>query len=165
MIADTGARGIGGTRRRPSPLAFVAAAVLGGALISGLVVVLSTSRTAAGPGVSGHRLSVTAFEEQTGIRIARIALTAGTGLIDFRYQVLDPERAIVVHDRGSPPVIVDEKNQQVIAERFGHQGHTDTLHAGRTYFLLFVNRHEWVKRGDRASVKIGNFVLEHVPVQ
>jgi hypothetical protein len=109
--------------------------------------------------------AVAAFEDQTGIRISRVAVTAGGGLIDFRYQVLDPAKAAVVHERGRTPALVDERSGDVLDDLWGHQGHSGRLNAGRTYFLLFVNPNGQIEPYRRLSVRIGPALLEHVIAQ
>jgi hypothetical protein len=109
--------------------------------------------------------AVAAFEDQTGIRISRVAVTGGGGLIDFRYQVLDPVKAVVVHDRGRTPALVDERSGDVLDALWGHQGHSGGLRAGRTYFLLFVNPKGLIEPHRRLSIRVGQALLEHVIAQ
>jgi len=108
------------------------------------------------------RVAQAAFEEETGIRVIRVALTGGGGLVDFRYQVIDPDKAEVVHLY--PPNLVDEKTGDVIDALFMGHSHRGNPKAGYTYPLLFVNRAGLVQPGGAVAVVIGDWRLEHVPV-
>lgn len=114
-------------------------------------------------------VSPAVFEEQTGIRIVRVATVGGGGLVDVRFQVLDPDKAIAVHDGESPLVLVDEDGGEVVSTAFHgrHSGGTTQtgLNPAATYYLLFSNSSRTLERGDRASVLLGDVRLEHVLVQ
>jgi hypothetical protein len=114
-------------------------------------------------------LSPAAFEEETGVHIVRIATVAGGGIVDLRFQVLDPDKALAVHDKQSPLILVDEGSGTVLRSAFHgrHSGGTTQvgLNAGATYYLLFANSAGALRRGDLASVTVGGGRLEHVPVQ
>jgi hypothetical protein len=114
-------------------------------------------------------LTPTAWEELTGVRIVRIAAVGGGGIVDLRFQVLDPDKALAVHDQKSPLTLVDEASGNVLRSAFHgrHSGGTAQvgLNAGATYYLLFANSAGALQRGDLASVTVGSNRLEHVPVQ
>lgn len=110
-----------------------------------------------------------AFEEQTGIRIVRVAVAGGGGIVDLRFQVLDPDKALGVHDKQSPLTLVDEESGAVLRAAFHgrHSGGTAQvgLNPAATYYLLFANAQGAVRSGDRASVTVGTARLEHVKVR
>jgi hypothetical protein len=114
-------------------------------------------------------LSPAAFEETTGVRIVRIASVGGGGIIDLRFQVLDPDKALVVHDKQSPLSILDERSGTALRTAFHgkHSGGTAQvgLNPGLTYYLLFANSGGVLQRNDLASVTVGDVRLEHVLVQ
>lgn len=106
----------------------------------------------------------TVFEGKTGIRIVRVALTAADGLADLHYQVLDPDKALIVHDRDQPPTLVHEKTGAVLNTPFhGHGFHT--LKAGVTYRLQLWNSGGVLQRGDRITVQMGDAHLNRVFVE
>ena len=110
-------------------------------------------------------LSQSAFEEATGVRVTLVAVTGQGGLIDLRYQVIDPDKAAIVHDPEKPPTIVDEATGQAFDKLWMQHGHSGELDPGATYYLILVNPQGGVKSGDLVSVLIGNFRLEHVRVK
>ena len=110
-------------------------------------------------------LSQSAFEEATGVHVTLVAVTGQGGLIDFRYQVIDPDKAAIVHDPEKPPTIVDEATGQAFDKPWMQHGHSGELNPGATYYLILVNPKGGIKSGDLVSVLIGDFRLEHVRVK
>jgi hypothetical protein len=103
--------------------------------------------------------------ERSGVRVVRVAASGGGGLLDLRFQVVDPDRAAAVHDADTPPALVDERTGGVIAGLFMGHSHHGRPKAGVTYYLVFENPGNFVKRGDRVSVVLGPARLQHVRVQ
>jgi hypothetical protein len=105
-----------------------------------------------------------AFEQTTGIRIIRVALTAGDGLADIHYQVLDPDKAVVVHDRQRPPTLVEPRSGARLNTPFHGHGFRE-LHTGVVYRLHLWNTGDALKRGQRITVIVGEAKLEDLVVQ
>ena len=103
--------------------------------------------------------------ERSGVRVVQVAATGGGGLLDLRFQVVDPDRAAAVHDAETPPALVDERTGGAIAGLFMGHAHLGRLKAGVTYYLVFENPGSLVRRGDRVSVVLGPARLEHVLVR
>ncbi|MCP4425961.1 MAG: hypothetical protein GY803_15825 [Chloroflexi bacterium] len=107
----------------------------------------------------------TSFTEITGVRIVLVAMTAGRGMIDIRYQIVDPDKAIVVHDYDNPPALIVEKNDALL-NRTRHEGsHDFELHPGVVYSVQIMNSGGLISSGSVVSVQIGDGRLEHVTVQ
>ena len=106
-----------------------------------------------------------AFEAATGLRVTLVATTAGGGMIDLRYQVIDPDKAILVHNPDTPPTIVDEATGETFSTPWMQHTHNRPLKAGITYYLVLVNSKGGIKPGDFVTVVIGDYRLEHVIVQ
>jgi hypothetical protein len=149
------------------PVRKLAAALLGAALAAGVLVLALGSF-----GSSGHRqhplppaVSAAGLAERSGVRVVRAALTGGGGLLDVRYEVVDPGRAADVHDAATPPAVVDERTGVPIEGLLmGHAPHSSPK-AGVTSVLIFVNPGNLVRRGDRVSLVLGDARVEHVVVQ
>ncbi|MBK8902541.1 MAG: hypothetical protein IPM53_15240 [Anaerolineaceae bacterium] len=106
----------------------------------------------------------TVFTEETGIHITLVALTADGGIIDIRYQVVDPEKSVIVHDDELPPTILHVETGTPLL--FTRHEHSDfEMHSGVVYSHHIINSGGLIKRGDRVAVRIGTSVLEEVPVQ
>jgi len=82
-------------------------------------------------------------------------------MIRFTYRVLDPDKAKPLADKRQEPSLVDEKAHVKLVvpmmDKVGKLRQTSTPEAGKTYWMLFSNKGEFVKRGDHVNVVIGNF--------
>jgi len=140
-------------------------------LMAGLMVWLLSSPGTVGLGSSSPQaksmagISQTIFTEETGIRVLRAFSTAGGGMIDLRYQVIDPDKAIIVHDTKNPPALLNEATEQTIDRPFHDHSSQTQLRAGATYQEIIVNEGGVIKPGDLITVFIGQSRLEHVLVQ
>jgi len=105
-----------------------------------------------------------------GVRPVSIQLTATDYMLDFRYQVLDANKAAAIINRKTRPYLIVEKT--------GVQLHVPSSYKigplrqsaqfaqpERTYFMLFANPGRHVKAGDLVTVMAGDFKLEHLTVQ
>ena len=104
------------------------------------------------------------FEAETGIRIVWVAIAAGGGMVDLRYQILDPDKSLIVHDDDNPPTLIDEATGQILATPF-HEHGFDLLQTGVTYSELFVNGGGVLERGDTITITVGDARLEQIMVQ
>jgi hypothetical protein len=142
-----------------------AALLLGLLLAVGLVLWAAVGRSSESPPPSVSKVSQTAMEEEVGVRVTQLAVTGNGGLIDLRYQVVDPDKAAIVHDPGYPPSIVDEETGARVSELWMNHLHRGPLHAGVVYYMLFVNRGGLIRPGSRVSVRLGSVRLEGVAVE
>ena len=114
----------------------------------------------------GHPLPDTilteqALEEQYGIKLELVALTAAGGLVDVRYRVLDPDKAAqLVSDGGIMPMLhVDDTDFVLVPD--AHM-RTQKLVKGRMYFALIPNSQNVVKRGTPVTVAFGDVAVQPV---
>ena len=103
--------------------------------------------------------------EKSGVKLVYVAITGGGGLIDLRFQVIDPDKASAVHEEETPPTIVDETTGLVVSELLMGHAHTAPFTAGQTYYLIFENPGNIVQSGDKVSVLLGNAEVDHVIVK
>lgn len=111
--------------------------------------------------------------ERWGIEVEGVRRTAAGALLDFRYRVVDAERAAPLMDHREDAWIVprsrDGERLVVPTSRLGSMRQTDRSAArpaeGRTYFALFGNPGGVVRAGDRVDVVIGEVLLEDLVVQ
>jgi hypothetical protein len=109
-------------------------------------------------------LDATAFEDVTGIRVLRVSVVGGGGMVELRFQVLDPAKADIVHDATNPPMIVAESGDP-LAQPWHQHSHDRELHSAATYSEILVNQRGVVQRGERVTVLVGPWRLEHMVVQ
>jgi hypothetical protein len=103
--------------------------------------------------------------EHSGVRITRVAVTGGGGLLDLRFQVLDPNRANSLHDAATPPAVIDEDTGLVVRDLLMSHAHTGKYTAGETYYLVFENPGNWIRRGAKVTVLLGLAQVAHVVVR
>jgi len=110
-------------------------------------------------------VSLSALADRTGVRLVRVAVTAGGGLLDLRYKVVDPNKAVTIHDSRTPPAIVDERTGLVFSQLLMDHAHTGDLKPAVTYYLVFENTGNWVRRGEKVTVLLGDAQVQNVVVQ
>ena len=114
-----------------------------------------------------QRPSVSASDlaERSGVRLIRVAVTGGGGLLDLRYQVVDPNKAVTVHEAQTPPAIIDERTGLVLNRLLMGHAHHGQLKPAVSYYLVFENTGNWVHRGSEVTVLLGRAQVEHVVVE
>lgn len=110
-----------------------------------------------------------AIEKAWGVRPISIQLTAAEYMLDFRYKVVDREKAAAIINRDVRPYLIIEKTgtklQVPESNKIGSLRQTTQFaHPNRNYFMLFVNPGRLVKAGDKVTIVAGDFKLEHVTV-
>lgn len=110
-------------------------------------------------------ISAETLEERFGVRIRLIAVTAGGGMVDFRYKVIDPEKAeFLVGETTSPPALIVEETGETLYTSNGMK-HNTRLDEDSIHFLFFANAGNAVKAGSTVSVVFGSVQLEPMTVQ
>ncbi len=109
-------------------------------------------------------------EDQWGVEIQGVRLTAAEYMLDFRYRVLDSDKAAPILDRHIKPHVIVERTgvklQVPISSKVGPLRQVQTHpQAGRNYTTLFANPSRHVKRGDLITVVVGDFSVEHLAVE
>jgi len=115
---------------------------------------------------------VKSIEEKLGIKIEGIRLSAGGYMLDFRYRVLEPDKAHSLFDPKIQPYLVDEATgakftvpapPKVGSLRQKSRGGIPKK--DRVYSILFANPARYVKAGKRVSIVFGKVSIEGVTVQ
>jgi hypothetical protein len=109
-------------------------------------------------------------EEQWGVEIQGVRLTSADYMLDFRYRVVDVDKAAPILDRHIKPHVIVERSgyklQVPISSKLGPLRQTQTLpEEGRNYYAFFANPARHVQPGDLVTVVVGDFSVEHLPVQ
>jgi len=104
------------------------------------------------------------LEAKTGIRILSAHAVGDGGIIDVRYQVLDPLKASIVEgDPTKTPALKDVRNGAVLTDSAAMR-HGHAQRPAGTYFLLYFNKGGAVKSGDFINVTVAGLTLKNVPV-
>lgn len=106
--------------------------------------------------------------EKWGVEPVALRLTGADHFIDFRYRVIDPDKAKALLNRDNTPYLIDEATGKVHTVPLTKLG---TLRAsavkpkaGRNYIVLFGNTNRIIKRGSLVTIVIGEFRAEHLKV-
>ena len=106
--------------------------------------------------------------EEWGIKELGIRLSAAGYMLDFRYKVLDPEKASLLLQRQAKAYLIDQttgKKLGVPRTKLGPMRQTSVKPiADREYFILFSNPGV-VKPGSKVTVVIGDFRIENLIVE
>jgi len=90
-------------------------------------------------------------------------------LIRFSYRVLDDAKAKPLNAKEAAPQLIDEKSHVSLVvptmDKVGQLRQSGIAEAGKTYWMVFSNRGNVVKRGSRVSVVIGDFRVSGLPVE
>jgi len=148
-------------RRRWQPRWVLVVAVL-------LVVAVALGVKAVGARASDVRsgteaVSAQEFAAHTGITVTLLGVTGGGGMIEFRYQVVDPDKAsLLLHDKDKTPILVAEGSGEVIGLVARPHAHKAELLLGGTYFFMLANTQNALRDGTKVTVIIGDVRLEHL---
>jgi len=108
-------------------------------------------------------------EQQWGITIKSVRITAAGHMIDFRYRVVDPDKATMLLRKQSKAYMVDQKTGTQLSvprTRIGPMRQTTVKPMpNRNYTMLFTNPMGLVKPGDKVTVMIGDFKAENLIVE
>jgi hypothetical protein len=105
------------------------------------------------------------LEEMFGVRIRLVGVTAGGGLVDFRYRVVDLAKALpLLGTHETMPSLVD-KTSEVVLQAPDTMMHHDALKQDRTYFMHYPNAGNSIKPGSEVAVVMGDIRVEWVMAQ
>jgi hypothetical protein len=103
-----------------------------------------------------------AVEVRWGVRITRVGVTADGGLVDVRFLIIDPEKALVMLQavENVPILIAEDSGKRIVSAAMMPPRHD--LVAGRTGFILYRDTGGAIRPGTSVTVRFGDLVLEHV---
>ncbi|MEW6287690.1 MAG: hypothetical protein AB1509_15825 [Chloroflexota bacterium] len=106
-------------------------------------------------------LSNDMLEQEYGIRLTLVGVTAAGGMVDVRYRVVDPLKAakLIDEEEGGIMPMVYVNNGDVMLMPDMHM-REQKLVAGRVYFVLIPNSQNVVKRGTVVTVVFGDVAVE-----
>lgn len=142
--------------------------LLSGCTNSNSVQVEQKPASGEGSSVSNPK-HVGSLQEKWGVEVLGIQASAAGYILDFRYRVVDADKAAPLLDRRIKPYIVVEKDdarlEVPVTNKLGALRQT-TKHVkpNRNYFVLFSNPARHVKSGDKVTVVIGDFEAKNLSV-
>lgn len=108
---------------------------------------------------------------ELGIRMEGLRLSAAGYMLDFRYRVLDPDKAAVLLDRNIRPYLLDEASgAQLGVPDTAKLGQLRTTGRNKVvpdqdYFILFANPGRYVQAGTRMTLVMGDTRIENLVVE
>ena len=103
------------------------------------------------------------FAAYTGVNLTLLGVTAEGGMIEFRYQVVDPDKAsLLLHQDDRRPILVAEDSGATLAMLSRPHNHKANLKVGGTYFFMMANTRNAIHDGTKVTVIVGGVRLEHV---
>ena len=132
---------------------------------------------AAATAAPARRLVVVPYSERAemyrarrfGVDHLRVRYISSGSSLEFRYRVVDPDKAQMLTDKRAKPFMIDETTGNKLAvptmEKIGELRQTATPEQGREYWMVFANRGKLVKPGHRVDVTIGSFRAEGLTVE
>jgi len=111
------------------------------------------------------------LEDEWGVKVLGMRLGASEYMLDFRFRVLDAEKALPLFDQRIKPYIIADKSNiklpvpmaaKVGAFRPTNRGKNIT--ADRNYYIVFGNPDRHVNAGETVTVVIGDFRVDKLLV-
>jgi hypothetical protein len=141
--------------------------VVSAILVIAILVGFSVFRSFASPQGVTHQprdliVSQNVLEEQSGLRITLLAVTAAGGMVDFRFKVVDVEKAKKVLQDGKLLPFLNIVGSSVSLKPAPETLQDIKLENGLVYYILYSNTGNQVKPGTSVSVVIGDWKLEPI---
>lgn len=109
------------------------------------------------------------YAARFGIDHMQVRSVSSGQSIEFRYRVLDADKAAVLTDRNAAPYLTDEqtgtKLQVPVVEKIGALRQTSTPQVGKEYWMMFNNPGKVVKPGRRVDVTCGTVHIHGLTVE
>lgn len=107
--------------------------------------------------------AIAQIEDLWGVRFMHVALVAEGGLLDIRYQVTDPDKAVYMFDEveNIPRIIASNGTELAMND----DPHSHDLEFGFSYFFLLRNVDDSVKPGDQVTIAVGDLELPYFEVE
>lgn len=104
-----------------------------------------------------------------GIETPRVSYTASGNLIRFTYRVVNPALAQALASKAATPQLLSPRLnvalQVPVMEKVGPLRQAAAPQAGQSYWMVFSNKGNLVRPGDRVNVVIGNFHADGLMVE
>jgi hypothetical protein len=115
------------------------------------------------------RAETARLAQEHGIEIIGVYLSAAGYMLDFRYRIIDSERARGFADRSVKPYLIDQaagtRTYVPNPPKVGRLQQTSrNPAAGRIHFVLFANPGRFIKPGARVTLVFGDCEIKDVVV-
>jgi len=159
--------------RRPAPVrAWIVAATLllsSGPAASADAPAGATTQGAAQP-AAGTAAVGQNTEQQLGVHIRAVQLSAAGFMLDIRYRVLDAAKAAPLLNRKLAPYLQDSNGARLgvaASPKIGplRSSRNGTIELDRDYSILFGNPGRYLRHGSKVALVIGEQKIENLTVE
>jgi len=116
-----------------------------------------------------HPREHTYMKRQWGVEVLYVRQTAAGYMLEFRYKVLDPNKAKPLFERQTKPVLTHvESGARLIVPtpaKTGALRNSNSPLADHTYWMFFANPGKLVQPGQHVNIEIGAFHADGLVVQ
>jgi len=109
------------------------------------------------------------MKREWGIEILYVRQTAAGYMLEFRYKVVDAEKAKPLFERQTKPILTHaESGAQLIVPtpaKTGALRNSNPPLDDHTYWMFFANPGKLVEPGQHVNIQIGDFLVEKLVVQ
>ena len=109
------------------------------------------------------------LKRKWGVEVVFVREVAAGYMLEFRYKVLDADKAGPLFKRQTKPMLihVDSGAKFVVPTpaKTGALRNSNPPKAGHTYWMFFANPGKFIKPGEQVNIEIGDFVAENLVVQ
>jgi len=104
-----------------------------------------------------------------GVDMMKVSYASSGNLIRFSYRVSDAELAKPLGSKDETPVLIGVRSRAVlqipVMDKVGPLRQATPPKAGQEYWMMFSNKGNLVRRGDRVNVVIGKFRADGLVVE
>lgn len=116
-----------------------------------------------------HPREKTFMKRTWGVEVMFVRQTSAGYMLEFRYKVLDPEKAAPLFERQTKPVLIHANSGARLIvptpAKTGALRNSNSPLIDHDYWMFFANPGKLVEPGDRVTIEIGDFVAENIVVQ
>lgn len=138
-------------------------------LLAGAVFMFALSPPVIADEPASHPRKNTFMKREWGIEILYVRQTAAGYMLEFRYKVVDAEKAKPLFERQTKPILTHaESGAQLIVPtpaKTGALRNSNPPLDGHTYWMFFANPGKLVEPGQHVNIQIGDFLVEKLVVQ
>ena len=156
-------------RRRP-----YGCGALAGLALAGVVAVLSACASAP-PSVVAQtpvQPAPQSVEASYGIKVEALRLSAAGSMLDFRYRVVDAQKAAPILDGKMKPYLLDEARgarlgvpDTPVLGTIRQTARNHKILTDRSYFIMFGNPGKALQNGDKVTLLLGELRITDLTVQ
>ncbi|GAC1521666.1 MAG: hypothetical protein NVS3B11_21500 [Collimonas sp.] len=111
----------------------------------------------------------TFYEAYGGVDKLTVRQTASGNLIRFSYRIVDPSRAKALGEKNATPYMIGQRSHALlqipVMDKIGQLRQTGAPEVGQEYWMVFSNKGNLIKAGDRVNVIIGSFHFDGLVVE